>query len=438
MHLIKKVPYYTMEPSLFRGKVWKEYDGSTGAIPINTPQTISLDRLAPGEKPPPPPPKTPKPTAEQIKQQQLEVAKQRTLAEQAKTHPEATTPQPKPKVLDAEDHDKIPEFDLQDIPGAMDKMGWPISAKLARKWFAGSKHIWDNDLNSVQPIDDTTVTLEWTLKFGNVKKKYNEILLESIYSDHAITLLKKKLKTIFEKNFQNSMNLEFNTTSYLKDLREFHRDWHFQYVPISSVDTMEGVMTFTDLTGSLANFNIYVALGNVEVLGDKYYMYDKERNTKSSCRDVKVRITHVYIYVKDNYSFNDGDAKKSQYLGHWNKKGIIVTTGGVVSELVDGKGIGKVKIYSNMGASPSSETQVNWNYLMSNPLDKPVDKRTGIIRKLLEKDVYFPVYNRNYNEWRKRHNKGIDFMIYSKPKYMKLKKPIEFTMERLCRQPEKM
>ena len=33
-------------------------------------------------------------------------------------------------------------------------------------------------------------------------------------------------------------------------------------------------------------------------------------------------VTHVYAYAKDNYSFNDDDGP-SQYLGHWNKQGVI-------------------------------------------------------------------------------------------------------------------
>lgn len=120
------------------------------------------------------------------------------------------------------------------------------------------------------------------------------------------------------------------------------------------------------------------------------------------------------------------------------RNGMIVTTGGVISQLVDGRGIGNREIYTNMGDSSSSETHINWDYLANNPLDKPVGKRTGFVRKLIGKDVYFPVYNKTYNEWREKHNKGMDFMVYSKPKYMKLKKPIEFAMEPICRPPEKM
>ncbi|UNO25997.1 hypothetical protein [Pseudomonas amygdali] len=41
---VKKIPYYTMKRSIFRGKVWKENDGLEGAVPINTPQKIETVR----------------------------------------------------------------------------------------------------------------------------------------------------------------------------------------------------------------------------------------------------------------------------------------------------------------------------------------------------------------------------------------------------------
>ena len=82
---------------------------------------------------------------------------------------------------------------------------------------------------------------------------------------------------------------------------------------------------------------------------------------------------------------------------------------------------------------------VNFDYLPNRAeVDKPVDKRTGMFRKLLEKDVYYPVYNKFYNDWREKHNRGGDFMIYSKPQFFKLKKPIILKLETICRPSESM
>ncbi|WP_260428910.1 DUF6402 family protein [Burkholderia cepacia] len=48
------------------------------------------------------------------------------------------------------------------------------------------------------------------------------------------------------------------------------------------------------------------------------------------------------------------------------------------------------------------------------------------------------MYNKSYSEWREKHNRGGDFMIYSKPQLLKLKKPIQLKLETICRPPESM
>lgn len=419
MEKVKKVPYYQMESSAipFVGQKWKAYMGSEGCVPLNTQKSVSMDRLAPGE------PAPPKPTPEQLKAKAAEEARQKWLAQQAKkqSQPEGK-PQGKPPAPDAEECENPPVFDMLDIPGAMEKMKWPVSAKLAKRWFNGLKHIYNDKPESIQPLDDTTITLDWALKFGSVKDKFNELLAEKIYGDKAVIKAKEYLSKKIHETFitQKSSALSFNTAGFLGDLRQFHIDWQFQRTDIFSWNTTNGpTFILTDLTGSLADFSIYVAIGNALVFGDKYYKYDGAASTKTYCLNPKVQITHVYVYIKDNYSFNDkAGLKKSQYLGHWNKAGLILAGGALTSSFIDGE-----YIHSDYGNSR---------------LDKPVDARRGMLRKLREQDVYFPIYNKSYNEWRDKHKLGGDFMIYSKPKYMKLKKPIEISLETLCRQPEKM
>lgn len=80
------------------------------------------------------------------------------------------------------------------------------------------------------------------------------------------------------------------------------------------------------------------------------------------------------------------------------------------------------------------QEKYNWDYLLKNKeVDKPIDRRTGSFKKFIEKDVYWPVYNKSYNEWREKHNRDGDFMIYSKPQLFKLKKPITIKLETICR-----
>lgn len=412
----------------FSKKVWKEYKGSEGCIPINTQQTISFERLAPGDPAPPPKPTPPKPTREQIKAPQVEQARQKALAEQAKKQEQNKPKAPaqgQPKIAEAEDHDKLPAFDLQDIPGAMGKIGWPVSAKLARKWFASPKHTYHNDYNSVQPIDDTTVTLNWALKYGSVRDKFDALTQESIYSKNAIEKAKNAIIKKISDTFINkkSTDLSFDTAPYTNDLRQFHIDWQFQLMPISFINTTDGLYLLTDLTAALGNFSIYAAIGNAKITKEQFFKYDNEKKTKTYCIDAVAEITHIYVYIKDSYSFND-DPDSSQYLGHWNKIDMITAY--------------RAGISSRLGNQPITETKTKWEYLPSDPIDKPVDKRRGLVRKLIEEDVYYPVYNKAYRDWREQHNRGGDFMIYSKPQYFKLNKTIKIKLETICRQPEPM
>ncbi|WP_256099584.1 DUF6402 family protein, partial [Burkholderia ubonensis] len=197
-----------------------------------------------------------------------------------------------PEQLEAEVCENPPPFDLQDVPIAMDNLGWKVSARLARLWFATPANVYDNNPKSVQPLNTDDVTLDWTLKFGSVRKKYENLLGNDIYRDAAVALAKGKILAQIKKRFSEDRgaNLSFNTTQSLSDIRQFHIDWQFQLASISNWDTFEN-LTPTDLTGALANFNIYVAIGNVEISGEKYYRYEQPSNLY--CVDAVGQITHV-------------------------------------------------------------------------------------------------------------------------------------------------
>ncbi|GAB2903864.1 DUF6402 family protein [Paraburkholderia jirisanensis] len=392
---VKKRPYYKPQKWLL-GLELKEYKGARGCIPLDTQKTVSIDRLAPGEKPQPP---ATKPATEPPKaEKHAEVLQSRQQSKDKEFS----------KQLDAEPCENPPIFDLQDVPVAMDNLGWKVSAKLARIWFASSEHIYSDDPKSIQPLDDCTVTLDWALKFGNVKKKYKNLLANDIYRDAAIDLAKKKTFDHIYKRFleERGVNLSFNTSLSLADIRQFHIDWQFQLTALSDWDTMEN-LALTDLTGALANFNIYVAIGNVEISGEKYYRYQKTGNFY--CLNAIGKITHVYVYVKDNYSFNG-----KQYLGHWNKHGVIIAPS------------------SLLGASSSVKRDSDIDIWVKS-IEKPVDTRKSLFGKFKESDVYFPVHNSHYRYWREKHHRGGDFMVYSKPVYLKLKKPINLELGEICR-----
>ncbi|MGU8078086.1 DUF6402 family protein [Burkholderia pyrrocinia] len=394
---VKKVPYYKPQKGLF-GSELKEYKGAQGCIPLDTQNSVSIDRLAPGAKPPPP---APKPVVKAPS-----IPKQRAAPQPQPKNDQAVVKEP-PKQPEAEVCEKPPVFDLQDVPIAMDNLGWKVSAKLARIWFASPAHTYNDDPTSAQPLYNGDITLDWALRFGSVKKKYDNLLSNDIYSARSTRIATDIVKDFVQKLFADRNSVfSFATSAFTDDLHKFHTDWQFQLLPISNWDTLENLAP-TDLTGALANFNIYVAIGNVEVSVEKYFRY--ENTGKFYCLDATGKITHIYAYVKDNYSFNG-----KQYLGHWNKHGVVIAPGSLLTG----------------SSSPKRDSDID---IWVKSINKPVDTRKGLFGKFREPDVYFPIYNADYDRWREKHHRGGDFMIYSKPVYLKLKKPIDLKLGEICR-----
>ena len=72
--------------------------------------------------------------------------------------------------------------------------------------------------------------------------------------------------------------------------------------------------------------------------------------------------------------------------------------------------------------------------IYDNGFKKPVDIINGLFKHSLRKqDVYYPVYNSDYNAWREKYNRGGDFAIYSDMKKITRPKPIQFTLEEVCK-----
>ncbi|UTV57033.1 DUF6402 family protein [Burkholderia arboris] len=396
---VKKVPYYKPKNGWF-GSELKEYKGSQGCIPLDTQRGVSIDRLAPGEKPPPPPP-PPKPISKPSN------APKPPPAPQPPPQADQTITKGSPRQAESEVCDNPPPFDLQDVPIAMDKLGWKVSAKLARIWFAGAAHIYNDDPTSAQPLNDDDVSLDWALKFGSVRRKYEKLLSSDIYSERSVRTASDITQSFVKKLFfDRNSTFNFNTSSFTGNPQKFHMDWQFQLLPIRNLDTLENLAP-TDLTGALANFNIYTAIGNVEISFEKYFKYEKSGNLY--CLNAIGKITHIYVYLKDSYSFNG-----KQYLGHWNKHGVIIAPGSILTG----------------SSAPKRNSDID---IWSRNLSKPVDTRRSFAGRFKSTDVYFPVYNADYSRWRERHRRGRDFMIYSKPVYLKLKKPIDLKLGEICR-----
>jgi hypothetical protein len=140
-----RYPYYTINRSYIFVDEWKEHASSNGCYPIRTEQTVLLEKLPSGEAPYVPPP--PKLTREQKKAQKKEEAERKAKEElekwreeqkqkaQAKQIAEDT-----PSPVGEEVERKLPSFDLRDLPKAMRKEGYLVTAELLEKWFRGDTY----------------------------------------------------------------------------------------------------------------------------------------------------------------------------------------------------------------------------------------------------------------------------------------------------------
>ena len=258
---------------------------------------------------------------------------------------------------------------------------------------------------------------------------------QNIYNNDAKDELKKKFSQfIAQHNNYFSGTLE-TLTECGGDIQKLHQQYQFQYAKVAMDEVLGGPIQIVqnkvrggelmnDLAASLANFNIYAAIATAKISTLQYMSYDK--TPWQSCTRTKVEITHIWVYAKDNYSFND-DTSASQYLGHWNRRGVIIASDAFIAQAASefsARKISKNLVYED-GNQPRP-------YLppVAEHLDKPVD----IGSSMKEKEVFYPVRNRDFRNWRDLKKRGGDFVIFSNSEKVKLPTPIIIDLGEVCRE----
>lgn len=293
---------------------------------------------------------------------------------------------------------KVPPFDIQEIPNAMRREGMPISAKLMERWFAGVLNYAPTDADLKAEInqkgeryspgmyDTTTIKIDWVLKFKRAEQRYIDLLGKLIRTENALKALREKLMPF------RDVTTSFDTWYVSKEnMSALHRYFQFQYADVGSslsqkIDEFiesqfnrDGIPD--DLTGALGSFNLYAAPADVKI------EYTERAAVVSS----------VYVYAKDSYDFTDKPGDVSQYLGHWNSKGVIVVPyNGLVGQL----------------------------NIPSLYLPYPVAR--GDVR--IKGNIYYPVHNKDFRQWAIKHQRGGDFFIFSDRKRYRLRTPIRIDL----------
>lgn len=419
-----RIAYFKLEKAGFfsGGTRWKK----DFCKPLNNPQArILMDKPPAGWTPPPQVagPKIDKPKPEKKLEERPPVASKTIASDKNKDDDDACrTP---------------PPFDMLDLPDAMEKMGFTVAAKLARRWFNGRKFILDEDATARYPadmVDTNDVTLAFVLQSEKVKRKYDELIRENIYNSAAHNAMQSKVRAFVKRIFLDqavAFSGEIDTLDLSgRDIQKMHHDFQFQLLSISALDTLSDRYGATDLTASLGNFFLMAAIAKATIRSEKYYNHST--GTPVFCCKSSVEVTHIYAYAKDSYSFADKAGKtSSQYLGHWNRYGVILVPAAVASDLLDDISVRKHSLDLEFGNYPDEPGLMH--YVYDNGFKKPVDIMNGLTRSITKKGVYYPVHNSDYNAWREKFDRGGDFAIYTDLRKIKLPTPIKISLEEICK-----
>ena len=292
--------------------------------------------------------------------------------------------------------ESIPMFDIQDIPNTIRVLGMPKAAKLLDKWFAGELNYSPDEKSSVlglnqdglpfpqSMVDRTSISLEWVLQFNRAKAQFDIIQTHEWLTRVGAM---KKLRDILLKyagHYEIISDAECGG-----DIQKIHKLFQFQLANVEG-SFAEKINQFMirevlyrgipdELSLMLGSFSFYAAISRAR------FGWDSDR--------VFAVVTHIYVYVKDGFTFSDKEDQASQYLGHWSKKSVAIAA-------------------FQVGATE-------------------VLKRAWIDHPILEKplrgkfDVMYPVKNSDFRRWQLRHGQGGDFIIFTNKVNVMLGIPIK-------------
>lgn len=322
----------------------------------------------------------------------------------------------------------VEPFDLYDLPVGMHADGLAVSEAFVKRWLNGrafTAYIKDPNTGVLvegrydkDMIDSDTVKLSWLLGYERIKAKYDDLIVR-VDNSKAIDELRKRFEGFIANN--PTFRGPLDTLQHChNDLQDLHAAFQFQ---LSHVDTLDGLVEakwshlgqylknfgMSDVTASLGSFYFYAAVAKANIRQETYNKYNTSTGTQQ-CRRARVEVTHIYAYAKDSYSFND-IGPSSQYLGHWNRTGMVILPSAATVSL-------SASNQKHMKLEAGNETTPPF----------PVD----LLGKLLGKDIYYPLRNRDFLKWREKKGRGGDFLVSSNRDLIKLRNPISLDMGEVC------
>lgn len=291
---------------------------------------------------------------------------------------------------------EVPNFDIAEIPNVIRKLGMPKAADVMDKWFKGELNYSLSDKESQKEIDqygnpyrgsmiDTrSIKMDWILSFPRAQREFKKLKTNEILET---TNSLDEIKKIAQRSCQRYRIEAWEQSG--RNIQNLHNEFQFQFLSVDGSAWQKfkqhGKQLWSaggipdELSFILGGFNIYAAIA--------YADFTTNQRSRS------INITHIYLYVRDSFSFTDEADKASQYLGHWSKKGVAVVPLKQATALLD----------------------VDW-------IDIPTLHKTR-----LGLSVMYPVKNSDFRKWQLLHKQGGDYMIYTDKKIAKLDPPISIS-----------
>lgn len=245
-------------------------------------------------------------------------------------------------------------FTLDQIPAAMDKMGWKVAPQLMRHWFSGkpAKPFTDKTKNlyvrgpaiNIPPehVNDSIVKMQWARQFKPVQKGLDH-LMKNWANKKGLVELKKRL-------IQNNGILERHT-----DVKKLDTFTYVNSTPIGDYYLGFGE-TINDYFG---------AIGKATLKAVPHGYQDKFHGEN-------VFITEaIGFYIKDTYDFLG-----NEFLGVWHKDGVL----------------NKKQMLLYVGYQGSQD----WVSIANMNMQWAAE-----------------VYNSDFRRWQQVRNTGVDFMVFS-------------------------
>lgn len=250
----------------------------------------------------------------------------------------------------------VNKFHINEIPDAMNNMGWHVASKLMKHWFyiepayVMKPKIRNGDYKATSLdsnlFNDDIVKIDWLLTY----KTWQSALLTIHQTWNTHNGVSRLIKLLKEAGWYKGKKTSTFLGSTSFSARECEDLCQVNFIPVGSlIDRLD------DLYGAVGKGTLKFALSG--------------KTINHNGRDL-FHVEHTGVYLRDTYDFTGDD----EPLGIWSKQRIL-----------------------------------NKFETAAYKLDPFKDDFPGFV----------PVYNRDFRRWQDKHHSGGDFVVYSDVKWTK-------------------